>query len=325
MPTDEQIAESSPATEEQGLPPVEKFTEEQRLQWRKTGEMPKAESSTAAEPGAPAAQTQEEKLSPKAQERFNKLLKERAEARAEIEQLKAGGAKQPDSPSDKKPAEKLKPPVEPNEKDFSDWAEFRKAERQYDRDLARFETLKAIEERDTARTTEQQNEKIKVERQKVEKQFTERLTPFIEKHPDFDEVVKAEGGLPITPGTLLDHFVGVESDNPGEWLWYLAHNREECKRINALPPYKQAQEIAALESTVLNGKASTAKQPASEEKPNGAPKKKLVSDASPPARDLGPGSTAPADDPLSVLARSKGDLRGYIDEMNRKDLAARKR
>lgn len=89
-----------------------------------------------------------------------------------------------------------------------------------------------------------------------------------EKYTDFDNVIK-NPNIPITKDMVI---ALSELENAGDVAYFLATNEEKAKEISQLSPYKQAIELAKIESKLNakpNKKVSNAPDPIDPVKPNG--------------------------------------------------------
>ena len=327
MPPDEQIAESSTAVVEEAVPPsLSELTDKQYHDWRMTGKMPKADPSPAGSTPAPPADSSQVKKPKAAAENWAELRTKREEAEqraqraeAELERLRAGGERKPAESPAAKAAPKLEPPKKPDEKDFTDWQKYQDARDKYLEDFADWKVSVALKAADERRTQEVKDAQVARQNEQIEAKVAKSLEDGKAKYPDFDAVTRGSDGnskLPITTGSALDgYLLDLVSENGAlfvEVMYHLGKNRDECKSINDAPGWKAARMLIALEAKFDTGKPP-AKLPI-----------KRVTEASPPARELGNGSGKPPDDPVELSSRHANNPRAYIDEMNRRDIAARR-
>lgn len=134
----------------------------------------------------------------------------------------------------------------------------------YIADLARFETLQAIEEREQGKTKEQKDQQDAA----ASVAFKEAVTAFeeagLEQFDDFEEVVIATYNLDKTdPGfwplsqTMAELI--FESDHGPAIAYNLASDPKEARRIAALPLARQAAWFGVQEAKLSAGSAASSK------------------------------------------------------------------
>lgn len=286
--------------------------------WQKTGELPvevKDESPAEIDTAKPAEQAtstdvrakaaSEPAVKDKTEQRFQQLLKERAQERERADRLERelAALKTPAPPVDAQPAASSPATAddpEPNPDDLTKYPDGA-YDRKYFKDQAAWEARQVLKaERETAAKTAQQQKAEATAREKA-KQWSERVTAAQAKYPDFD--AKAFGPTEIEAGSPIDVWV-MESEQGAELLYHLQTHPEEIRRIAALPAVHQVRELARLEDKLVPAPAKT------------------ITDAPAPPRTLGDRTTANADAVTRALANK--DPGAYIDEMNRRELAARR-
>lgn len=319
MPTDAPLTESSTVT---AVPVynLDEMTPEQRGTFMKDGTVPTkaapatatqetAEASAPAPTGvtsAPPADSQETK--PKTEARIQELLTQRREAREALEverretaRLKGilEGAKVPLSPNGaEKPSESAED-KEPLLDDYDTVAEWSKAVIAFAKRTAASESKKAVE---ADRAERQQN----TTKNEVVEIFRGRVNAAKAEMPDFEAVAFSEA-------TPLNETMGkyiLDSDKGPQVAYWLGQHQDEATRISALPPLRAAREMAFIEAK-LNG--TTAPPP---------PKPK-VSAAPPPTSEVSGTAGTQPDAALAAIARN--DMPAYMEIMNERDRAKRKR
>lgn len=321
MPTDAALTESSTVT---AVPVynLDEMTPEQRGTFMKDGTVPTnaapatatqetAEASAPAPNGvtpAPPADSQETK--PKTEARIQELLTQRREAREALEverretaRLKGilEGAKVPVSPAGaEKPNEKTDAaPKRPKLDDYETVAEWSDAIAQYSEDMADFKAAKRVA---AAEENRQQN----TTKNEVVETFRGRVNAAKAEMPDFEAVA-------FSAATPLNETMGkyiLDSDKGPQVAYWLGQHQDEATRISALPPLRAAREMAFIEAK-LNG--TTAPPP---------PKPK-VSAAPPPTSEVS--GTAGSQPDEAIAALNRGDTAKYMDIMNERDRAKKKR
>ena len=111
---------------------------------------------------------------------------------------------------------------EPKRDDYTDWDEFRKAEREYDRQVAKREALEAFE--------------LKQREKEGQKEFEIKKTTFSQKqeearqiYADYDETLAEFDDVPVNPAI---HQAMLESDVGAEIAYHLAKNPELFEKLN---------------------------------------------------------------------------------------------
>lgn len=283
---------------------------------------PANEPATPAEPKEPVAapKTAAEKRN---EDRFQELTRHNRELKAKLDAAEAKLKEAPAEPVKvEKPAEattaaakegELKAPVEPVEPDENDpkypsWdeyqkamREFRKAERQYNRELVAYETKKAIQEAEQKRAERDKGEE-------VAKSWNKRVEEFKVKHPDFNDKAK---NLPFPKDVAANQafatfILDPENDGPS-LLYHLGDNLEEAERIAGLGQIAVIRELTRLEDSL--------------KKPPAAPGPKRVPSAPAPPTEVGSRSTTQVDDVEEAL--SSGNQKAYQDRMNAREIAKR--
>lgn len=311
----------------------------ERIEWQKTGELPKAASTTAPEgeqspKSATASETvknPQEKKSPAA-ERLEELLTDLKTAGlspAELKTFKRETAKPTQAePSPAKqpevkaaPVAQLQAPKEPDIKDPSfqgadGWEKYEAAVRQYNKDNAKYESALAVEN---------------YKRDQVQQQQLQHVLSQIEAgrktYADFDTV--AEPVFTALIGSLDSQVSRMVGESPVfEHLMYaIGKEGAEFLALVQSNPMMALKKAVILESLVM---AELAKGKGNSEAPRDEKgqflppekKSKAVSNAPDPPAEVGGKGTPQADEAESAL--KSGDMRKYMDVENRRDLARRK-
>lgn len=209
------------------------------------------------------------------QDEINALVRQREEAKRELERLRQEA--QPPAPA---PAE---PPVlslsqdpEPQEDGYATYAEFVKATSQW---TAR-QAVREFEAQQQQRLEQQRRAEWSQNR---DRSFGERLNEARQRIPDFDVLVNREDIELSSP------IVEVIKDSPvaADLMLHLAHYPDDAQRLNALPPMLAFGEMKALE-----GRLSAARP--------GSSAGKSISQAKPPIKPVGSQPTGTSDDPSEM-------------------------
>lgn len=182
----------------------------------------------------------------RADRQYHKLLRERAEARAEAklmreenERLRTG---QQQTPQNRQPQSKDSVLEKPLRQNFPTQEEYETAkDTYYDQQI------------ENARQAGVNQARVEAENRRV----NERLNTFKKDHPDYDKVISEaeEDGLEINNPYVFNSI--KMDDNPGMLSYYLAKNPAEAQRIDALNPQMAVKEIGRLSMKLeLESKAS---------------------------------------------------------------------
>jgi hypothetical protein len=277
---------------------------------KENSEKPASETGTEKE-------IQETKPGPKESQRIKELLTKRVEQENEIARLRAElnkgntpegkpGEKKADSPPPPEKKADAGSPTKPSLKDFSTFDEYEVANDKYITELAEFKAKAAV----AAARAEQ--EKAAADKAAADAWAKQRAEAE-EEHADLAEVAFSKD-TPITDvmdGFIRDSEIGVRI------LYALGQNGSaEGKRIAALPVFKQARALIALEASIAGSRGT------SQPEKKTAPVKKYTA-APPPATDLGAKDTESADPELAALKR--GDTAEYIRLANAREAKAARR
>lgn len=314
----------------------------ERIEWQKTGELPKAASTTAPEgeqspKSATASETvknPQEKKSPAAL-RLEELLADLKAAgfdgpadlktfkreAAKPTQAEPSPAKQPEVKA--APVARLEPPKEPDMKDpafqgADGWEKYEAAVRQYNKDNAKYESALAV---DNYKRDQVQQQQLQTVLEQIE---TGRKT-----YADFDtKTAPVFQALIADLNSPVSEMVG-ESPVFEHLMYVIGGEGEEFLALVKSNPKLALKKAVLLESLVMaelaKGKGASEDKPRDEKGQFLPPEKKskAVSDAPDPPHEVGGKGTPQADEAESAL--KSGDMRKYMDVENRRDLANRKR
>jgi hypothetical protein len=325
------VNSTTPSVAETAVPnatpiPIDSWTSEQRDEWLKTGEPPKAaESATdadAAAVDAPAktddGKTQQEVVTPKKGvakrneqlDREIKQLHEKLRTRGQLrEQLATDepGEKHEAAPPAAKSASDSKPP---KLADFPDWDSYEAAKDEYFEARAEEKAKAAVLADRQEQAKLQKDSEIKAANEAIAKSWNTRVDQARGRYEDFDAVAFA---VDIPVNAFMDGFI-LESPIGPDIVYHLASNMEEAEKIQAMNPFQAGRELTRLESTIqskLESKGTTTPAP-----------RKLVSRASPPATEVGGKAAAPEDPVAAALA--SGDFTAYARLKNKREFEASK-
>lgn len=297
-------AAAAPVPAPVARPALSALSETERLEWRKTGQLPAASSTATADaPPAATVATSDPDSAPAADDPDYKpkTAKRIADLLAENKRLKAL-ATPPPAPKPAVAPVAAAALVKPDPDKFT----YGTADPGYLDALTDFKVAKARAEDKEAAAADSTKTRIDAEAHRIRESWNERVGLAKTKHADFEAIAFApfKAGYEIPVGSAMDAWI-LESDHGAEVLYALQKNPAEIKRLLALGPIAQTRELVKLEDTALA--ASTVK---------------TKTDAPEPGPVLGVRAGDPASD--SVRALKKRDTRAYIDAKNREELAARK-
>lgn len=158
---------------------------------------------------------------------------------------------------------------------------------------------------------------FEAQNKQINDSFMERVGEVRKSHEDYDAVAFSEK-LKVPVGSVLEAVVLLSPHGP-EILYDLGKDVAEAERINKLPPHEQGREMFALELTHDHTLLKKIAEKAGFTLSSSA---RHVTQAPPPPRQTDARGTAPADEALAALSR--GDGRGYMEAMNRQELASRR-
>lgn len=246
----------------------------------------------ATQPAA-AAKAEPPKVDPGVQKRINELTFQRREqerravaAEAELAKYREQERKAKESPAE---PEKRKTLADFNYDDvaYEDYLAERVTERASK--TAAEQATKVVEEREQKKAQETTAAERKAK-------WTERATTFAKDHPDFDELVYAEG-VEFTDAVAE---VLADSELGPQLAYHLAQNPDDLSRISRLSPAAAGREIGKLEARLAPA-VDAQKEPAESSKEEAADETASAQDppttkAPPPPPKLQPaasGSTRP--------------------------------
>lgn len=335
-------AAPSPAPNHQEV--LNSLSPEQRSEWRKTGEMPsKADSATAKQDSAtdkvetaPVSETghQEKPKRDNAETRLKELLADLKTAGlspAELKTFKREAQKaetkaEPLPAPPKVEAPKLEAPVKPQWKDFASldegWEKYETAKDKWVEDLTAFNRKEAIAEftRNTQQEYQQQKLGQELEAGRKKYQNYDHITTPVIQALQADgiakEVTEVVGRSPVFVDLL---YVIGENDT----------SREEFLALAKSDPWAAVRKAVIMEQLITEELAKTREVNKADETPRGAdgkflastPEKKITTAPKPPS-EVGGKAAAPGD--AIEEAVKKRDFSSYKNEMNRREIAARK-
>lgn len=232
----------------------------------------------------------------KLDQRFSELTQRirDAEARAAAAEAKAREFEAKTKPAEPKKDDGIGP--EPDPKSYTDAFDFA-------RDLAKWETAKALRDRDIADAKKRSEE----ESAKVLKAWQGRLSVARESIDDFDDIV-ASSELSVSD-TVKDAI--IESDFGPELLYHFAADDDEAEKLNDMSPKQAVKYLAKLEGKFeakreAEREASTATEKA----------KKASQDVDTKPRKAPPEPITPINARSGIDTRtdSKGEFRGSYEE-----------
>lgn len=319
------VMEATPTVMEVSRGPLVNLTQEERAEFRTTGELPKprtevAATSSDAKPVEGKAETAGESDTPKTTQekpKFEPKPKQTAEERiaqleATIEKIRKGKEeketpKAEPSPAPK-PVEATRPKPTADAKKSDGTPKFETYE-DYIEDLAdwKAEQREANSKQEAAKESQEKAKKAKYDAAVIKvDEAKERYPDFADKaQPFWDEVI-VNPKVALAVKEVID-----ESDYFADLAYTIGGSKEELAKFVALPPGKQLRYIALAESLIaeeLEGKA----------KPEVAPEKPRTAAPRPPA-EVGGRSTAPIDDEYAAVAAN--DYRAASAAFKRKALA----
>lgn len=234
------------------------------------------------------------------QRRIDKLNLQKAQAQQEAEYWKQQALKNAGAPKTDAPKVELPKTVagdgKPKPESFETHAEYVEA-------LTDWKTDQKFKERDQ----KAEKNRLETEQTKQVTTYQEKAKAFLEKHPDFDEVVEDLVVSPVVVGIIQSSDVGPEI------AYELGKNPDEAKRIAKLPPLQAAVELGAIKSRITS-KASGEKKPEP---------KRVTSAPNPIAPVGGGGKATGASKSLDDLAKT--DFSAYRAKREEEEAAARKR
>lgn len=337
------------ATQTQVNPPqhkeVEHFTDAERTEWLKTGEMPpleepktdspKTDASAASIPAKESGSGPDKKDKPDQERNWRALEGERDTERTarqaaekELEEWRTGKRQpekaQPSTATELKAPER---PKRPRLDQFSTTDEYETAMDKYEGEMFEFPKKLAEFERTKAQADRRKAD-FDAKQSKLNNTFKEALKKGKELFGAEWDKAALDPSLPIMDGSPVLEYLGDCEPITAAHLWqYFGLNRKDLERINGLSYRAQMKELAALEEKIakeISGEPSKAKEQQKEQ-----PKK--LTQAGKPPLEAGGGTSSPEDDGSPDAAWRRKDLspedRGelYRERMNAAERAKRKR
>ncbi len=197
--------------------------------------------------------TEEKKAKPGIQERFSELTAQReaakSEARAERDKREALERQIAEQQAKVNPPKVDEAEPDPNDAKYKDdW-------RLYAKDLAKFETQKALSERDK----QESEARTKAEADKIMRHWTERQNSFKAETEDYAEAIAAS--TVVVSNEVRDAI--IESDVGPQLLYHLAKNPSVAEKISGLSVRGALRELGRLEAkleTPIKEESTTVKK-----------------------------------------------------------------
>jgi len=184
-----------------------------------------------------ATATEERKRNPKLELRFEKITKQREEARQEAkrerEALESLEAKVRELEGRAKPQAETQPTGEPKPENFSDMYEYAKALTDY-----------RVEQRMGEEKQKEAQAKQQAEREKVINAWTDRVKAAKSEMPDFDDMV---GSADVVVSNEVRDAI-FESDVGPRILYHLAENPEFAEKLSGMTVASALRSIGKLEA-----------------------------------------------------------------------------
>jgi hypothetical protein len=223
-----------------------------------------AESSTATEvegnTEASAAETPEEAKKPnKVQERINQLTREKYEERKQREELE----QRLKSLEEKAASQTVKPEIKaPSEDDFDTFAEYTQANAEYLAKVAADSAYSRLTEEQQQKEQKSQADARNQELVAKQTKFHEQIAAKSEHFENATEVILGDGIAPFLDAEIAE--IIFDSPKGVEVAYHLGTHLDEAEKIHSLPPLQRARELALLEArleTIQPKKVSDAPDP----------------------------------------------------------------
>lgn len=232
--TSETLAEQKEAANSEAA-----ATEEEESEAETEDKESESKTDEEAEPEVEASSTEPPKKRGGFQRRIDKLNQQKALAQQEAEYWKQQALKNAGAPKTEplkaEPAKTAAGDGKPKPDAFDTHAEYVEA-------LTDWKTDQKFKERD------QKAEKTRLETEQTRQVTTyqQKAKAFLEKNPDFDEVVADLTVSPVVVGIIQSSDIGPEI------AYELGKNPEEAKRIAMLSPLQAALELGAIKSRIAS-------------------------------------------------------------------------
>ena len=315
VPDVQQAAEPSPVE----FNPSEQstWTPEQRDEWNKSGNIPKApkkaESAPAKKESDNAADSDTAKHSQEKPKQKTKLSAEDriAELESTIKKIKDGAGiketKAEPSPA-RQAAPKLEEPKKPKLEEFDDFNKFEEAKDKYYLDMADYRAKKAVAEDREQRQMEEQRTKVEsefAEAKKIYPDFEEKAAPIIKALTE-DQSIHEAFKIAVGTSDVFTHLAYALSQEQSQALLELA-------RTN---PIQAVKKLGVLEESVRAELGKKAKPEVEDKTPE-----PIKPRAPKPPSEVGGRGTAPEDEQRA--AAKSGDFARFAEAENRKKFAAK--
>ena len=337
------------------------LTDAERLEWRKTGELPQrevkpkkdstqADSSTAKkEPSeadktaesAPASEAGKEQKPKRdnAESRIKELLAENKRLSSENERLSKQPAPKTEpadsstaKPEAAKAPEPPKRPVRPKLEDFDTLEKYQAAMDKYDEELDTYHDQRSKFNTENAIREARQKEQLEAR----QREFNKSLAEAAQKYPNLKEVLPPFTKELESAHPYVQHVLNSTPDNLLPEILMVICGDEETKEAflaeaKSKDPTAAVERIAVTKSLVRAelSKAKDSPKEAPKEQPRAedgkfqkAPENK-VTKAPPPAPEV-PGKSSPPTDEADDALKS-GNVRAYMDAENARALREKRR
>ena len=321
------MIENEATTFETPADEVETLTGDQRAEWLKSGELPsdkpKEEPPKIEQPKAeekPEAEQSRFQQPPKAEKKpgqmgYRELRDRVADLERQLEERRAERAEPKAEPPKTEKLEQLRAKPSPSDKNDKGTAKYATYE-EYLEDLADWKAEQKIADLEKKMAEEAAKKTVESEQRAISDQWRKQVDAARLKHADFDEIA-LNPKLNIPQGSAVEQWV-LDSDIGTEILYHLASHPEELAAIHAMSPVKAARALTILEAELSDA-------PTPEPKPSEPPAReaKRVSNAPPPAAELGNRHASPDYDP-AIDALAEGDFDKYRKAANAKEMKSRR-
>jgi len=196
---------------------------------------PEVKAETATETDDEKKPVTSRKWYQQQQARIDALTRERAERDTRIAALETRLG-QLEKPTATEPAKPAATDAEPTPDQFETYEQYVKAQ-------ARWEARQEIRAELDAERERRQSESMQRAQREALGVFHQRVAKARETYADYDAVVGQDLALSAAMTEVI-----VLSDHGADLAYYLGQHPDECRRIFALPPVRQASELGRLEA-----------------------------------------------------------------------------
>jgi hypothetical protein len=232
----EKTAETAPASEPGKNPPRE----------------PKEEGKEVAKEGQPEDKGNKAfaamRKALRATERRTQEIAERnQDLERQLNELRAGKPTEAAATPEPKPAD-----GEPQPEDFDDYDKYLRA-------ITRYQVKQELQQAETERTLRaelERNTAINRQRQQVAEAWVNRLDEAVEKHEDFEDVLRSSQ-VPMSE-TAMKYIVDPSNPHGAELAYHLATHPEEAKNLLRYTDSAQVEELGRIVQVLRNPPAAVA-------------------------------------------------------------------